>query len=148
MEYEDLPEKDKKRVHFHIVMNFPDRDIAESLWHGGARTQSRRLQPDDCGLTGLAEYVTKNPKGTKRYVCSKNLKKPDIETHDYEITRRRARQIATNYAEAEKYIKKLKWLADYKFVAMKTYLSDITSGAYIYIRLRKKDIPKNYNRRT
>jgi uncharacterized protein (DUF1330 family) len=44
----------KIHAHHHIVMNFPDRDKAEEIWKVGFRPQTRRLQPDDYGLNGLA----------------------------------------------------------------------------------------------
>ena len=47
------------RVHHHIVMSFNNRDVAEKLWKNGGRTQTRRLQPDDYGLEGMARYITK-----------------------------------------------------------------------------------------
>jgi hypothetical protein len=69
-------------------MNFRDRDTAESIWDRG-RKQTRRLQPDDYGLEGLARYVTKGPASEtngKKYTCSKNLDKPKITISDTKMT--------------------------------------------------------------
>lgn len=85
-EFEDDEKKGKKRVHHHIVLNFPDRDVAEQLWRNGARRQTRRLQADDDGYEGLVHYITKDPRGTKRYVTSKNLTKPTITIADCKFT--------------------------------------------------------------
>ncbi len=35
-------------------------------------------RPDDMHFTGLGNYLSKDPKGKKRWCCSKNLKDPDI----------------------------------------------------------------------
>ena len=134
-EYEDDPKKGKKRVHHHIVMNFRDRDVAEAMWHGGARTQSRRLQPDEFGLEGLARYISKDPRGTKRYVCSKNLKQPIITIADKKITRRKARTIVENQDEAAAIFGSI--YRGYYFNDIKAYFSEYASGAYIYVRMWK-----------
>lgn len=134
-EYEFDEVKGKKRVHHHAVVNFTDRDAAEKLWHGGARTQTRRLQPDENGLTGMAQYIAKDPKGTKRYVCSKNLAKPLVTIADRKITRARARKIAENENAAPAIFTKI--YKGYDFTDIKTFYSDYASGAYIYVRMRK-----------
>lgn len=144
-EYEDDPKKGKKRVHHHIVINFKDRDKAEELWRGGARTQTRRLQPDEFGLEGLARYISKDPKGTKRYVCSKNLTQPSVTVADCRITKKKAREIAENIDSAPELFRR--FYNGYDFNDIKTQYSDYCSGTYIYVRMRKPPQPKNKNRR-
>lgn len=130
-EYED----GRKRIHHHAIINFTDRDMAEKLWQGGARTQARRLQPDEFGLTGLAQYITKDPKGNKRYVCSKNLAKPLVTIAEKKMTRSRARKIAENENAAPEIFTKI--YKGYSFTDIKTFYSEYASGAYIYVRMRK-----------
>ncbi len=142
-EYEDDPEKGKKRVHHHIVTNFRDRDIAEKMWHGGARTQARRLQPDEYGLEGLARYISKDPRGTKRYVCSKNLTQPTITVADRKITRKKARTIVENQGDAAAIFGSI--YKGYCFNDIKAYFSEYASGAYIYVRMWKPPQRRNNN---
>ena len=50
------------------------------MWPHGIRTNANRFQPDKFGPEAAAKYMSKDPQGAKRFVCSKNLKKPDIPT--------------------------------------------------------------------
>lgn len=146
-EYEVDEKKGKKRVHHHIVCNFRDRDIAEKLWKGGARTQTRRLQPDNFGLEGLARYISKDPRGTKRYVCSKNLTQPTITVADCKITRKKACQIVENQDCAAAIFGN--YYKGYCFNDIKARFSEYCSGAYIYVRMYKppEAVNKNQKRR-
>ncbi len=136
-EFEDDPKKGKIRVHHHIIMNFHDRDVAEQLWEKGGRTHARRLQPDDFGLEGLARYITKDPKDTKRVCTSRNLKKPSVTFSDTKVTRRKAERIARNENDAEIIFEKL--YKGYSFNDIKVMYSKYVSGAYIYVRMKKKE---------
>jgi hypothetical protein len=124
-----------KRIHHHIVMNFKDRDTAERIWKNGGRTQTRRLQPDDYGLEGLARYITKDSKGSKRYTCSKNLEKPRIYEAYSKFSKRRAEKIAVNPDGAKELFEKI--YKDYIFNDIDIKYSEFVSGCYIYVRLRK-----------
>lgn len=134
-EFEDDPKKEKHRVHHHIVTNFPDRDVAERLWKGGKRTTTRRLQPDKFEYEGLARYITKDPKGNKRYVASKNLKKPVITYADKKFTRRGIERLLRNGNPKTKFEKLYK---NYNFIDLKAYTSDYINGAYVYVRMRRR----------
>lgn len=135
-EYRDADSKRKKRVHHHMITNFPDRDVAEELWNGGGRTQTRRLQPDDFGLEGLARYISKDKGETtiKRYTPSRNLEQPKITIADKKITRRRAEKIATEENMANEIFEKL--YKGYQFKDMEVKYSPYVSGAYIYVRMK------------
>lgn len=123
------------RVHHHVVMNFQDRDIAEKLWKGGGRIQTRRLQPDDYGLEGLARYITKDPKGSKRYTCSRNLKQPKVYEAYSKFTKRRAEKVAMNLDGAKMFFENM--YKTYVFNDIDIKYSEFVSGCYIYARLRK-----------
>ena len=80
------------RPHFHILMTGDgmDRDELESLWKKCDRPNTRRISPDDDFLiTGLGEYISRNPHGTKRWVSSRNLKKPPEPTKSYSKFKKR-----------------------------------------------------------
>lgn len=138
-EYEEDEKKGKKRVHHHIVMNFRDRDIAEEVWDKGGRTHSRRLQPDDYGLEGLARYITKDPKSSKRYSTSRNLDKPDITIANSKMTKRKAEKIARDPNLASDIFQNL--YEGYTFKDIDIKYSEFVSGAYLYVRMRQKDKP-------
>ena len=129
----------KVRIHAHVVMNFPDRDLAEKLWNGKGRTQSRRLQPDDFGLEGMGRYISKNGymKYEKTWAASRNLKEPKITVSDTAISRRRARYFAMSYDDAVAYFERQN--KGYRVLEFKPYISDIVSGVYIYVKMRRRD---------
>lgn len=149
--YEELKyfhsiEKSKKgRWHHHIITNFKDRDVLESLWRGGARKQTRRLQEDINGYEGLARYITKeeleedSEDGTSKkrhtYICSKNLVKPKVTISDYKISRAQARKIAEGRLDPMQLFKKL--YPGYEFNTCEVKTSDIVSGCYLYVKLHK-----------
>jgi len=140
----------KVHAHHHIIMNFWDRDKAESLWTEGGRTQSRRLQPDDMGLEGLARYISKpetkegNRKGAKTYAYSLNLKKPEVKRSDYrmprtnyKLSKKRVSEMALNENRAIEVLEDN--YSGYKLMPpMSVKFSDYTAGAYISARLINK----------
>ena len=70
------PQK-KIKVHHHLLMEKGiDRKVMKDLWTNGTRTEIKELEPDEYGLTGLANYISKDPKGKKRWKSSKGLKQP------------------------------------------------------------------------
>lgn len=129
----------KVRIHSHVVMNFPDRDLAEKLWNGKGRTQARRLQPDDFGLEGMGRYISKNGymKYEKTWAASRNLKEPKITVSDTAISRRRARNFAMSYDDAVAYFERQN--KGYRVLEFKPYISDIVPGVYIYVKMRRRD---------
>lgn len=132
---------EKIRVHHHIVMNLRDRDAAEAIWQNGAYTHTRRLQPNDFGLTGLAKYITKEKHNTKvretskRYSVSRNLKQPTITVADSKITRRRVEKIAQHDVDPQQFFEAV--YKDYTFKNMDVKYSHYVSGAYLYAQLKK-----------
>jgi hypothetical protein len=130
-----------KRVHHHIVMNLNNRDIAEKLWKNGGRTQTRRLQPDDYGLEGMARYITKQKKDSKRYACSRNLKQPKVYEAYSKFTKRRAEKLALDENGAKEVFEKM--YKNYVFNDIDIKYSEFVSGCYIYARMRNYMGDKN-----
>ena len=137
----------KTRVHHHMITNFPDRDVAEELWNGGGRVQTRRLQPDDHGLEGLVRYILKDKKKrpTKRYSVSRNMKEPKVTVADSKMTRKRSERLVTEEICAQELFEK--WYPGYSFNDMEAKLSEWSSGAYIYVRMKKIDSLVKHKRR-
>lgn len=87
LKYVYTQEQGKKsgRIHFHLVLNAGplSRDGIEDLWqHGYAN--ARRLRMDETGVSGLADYLTKQERslGQRRWSCSRNLTRPEPEISD------------------------------------------------------------------
>lgn len=132
-EFEDDPLKKKKRIHHHIVMNFPDRDVAERLWAGGARRNTRRLQRDESGYEGLGRYIMKDPRGTKHYVCSQNLIKPTVTFADFKFSRKKVKRLAMGEADPEEEFRRL--YRGCRLTAFEARESEYVSGYYIYAKM-------------
>ena len=133
---EYLDDGKKIRVHHHCVMNFPDRDLAEKMWTGGARTHTRRLQPDEAGLEGLGRYITKGKeflvKHARMWSASRNLKQPKVTVSDTAVSRRRAQRMGTDYAEAETFFQRCN--PAYRMTFQEVKFSDDVAGVYLYAR--------------
>jgi hypothetical protein len=94
------------RLHHHLLMSGMDRDLLESLWAerkkpiGYVRTQ--RLHPDRSetgnGIERLVTYITKDPKGRKRWSSSRNLKRPVETKNDHKYSRKKVRLTAEDQA--------------------------------------------------
>lgn len=84
--------------HFHIFVTggLDDRTM-ERLWGLGIRVNANNFQPDRFGPEAAAKYVMKSggEAGKKKYICSRNLKKPkcpdpskrDGKTSQYQLER-------------------------------------------------------------
>ncbi len=136
--YEDDPNSKKVRIHHHIIMNYMDRDVAEELW-GKGRANSKRLQPDDFELEGVAKYIAQQSK--IRWSYSKNLKKPTVTKNRTRLTKTKVEKIfAKNINDFKNIFEELYSECNYK--DGKVFYSDIVAGYYIYTKLRKKDVKK------
>jgi hypothetical protein len=140
LKYIYVTESGDKRTHHHIILNIHDRDMAEALWNKG-RTQTRRLQPDDYGLEGMARYITKQKKDSKRYSCSRNLKQPKVYEAYSKFTKRRAEKIASDPNSTKVLFEKM--YPKYIFKDIDIKYSDFVSGCYIYARMRNYMGDKN-----
>ena len=79
--YKSGKKKGLKNYHFHVFITGSgagDRDAYENLWKKGMRVNADRFQPERFGPEAAAVYITKDPQGTRRFACSKNLKKPEV----------------------------------------------------------------------
>ena len=127
------------RAHHHVIMSGDmDRDEVESLWSGGAYPQTRRLRvKEDCGLNGLACYLSKGAKGQKRWGHSTNLKMPVPTVADRKFSRRQAEKIAVDENEVPALFEKL--YKGYGFRSVDIKRSDFVAGAYIYVQMYRKE---------
>ncbi len=129
------------RVHHHVIMSGMDRDVAERLWkHGYAN--ARRLQLDENGISALAAYMMKDPKGKKRWCCSKNLKDPVITVADKKISPRQVERIL-RAAETDGKAIFEKFTPGYAMTHIEVKRSERIEGVYIYVKMHKIEKPDN-----
>ena len=83
--------KGRTLYHFHIFMSGMNRDAAEALWPGGEAVRADRFKPWQFGQEAAAKYMGRGAKGARKFVFSKNCKKP-VE-HEPEIVRRSQQEI-------------------------------------------------------
>lgn len=134
IEFREQEEGKKEiRLHHHLVVNgIVDRDTLEEIWQKG-RANADRLKPDEFGLEGLARYISKDPKGNKRWIPSRNLKQPIIKVNDYKYSGRKVYEIARGDRDilVNNYTNYL--LNDYE-----VNVNEITAGIHINIKMRKR----------
>lgn len=134
-EYKDGEEGKPTRCHHHVIMSGDaDRDELEKVWGQGKRNQTRRMDPDpDTHVAGIVNYISKDPKGRKRWRASKNLKKPIVTTSICRFGKRTAERMATDRAYLESRIAKS--YPGYRFIDAEVRINEINGGFYIYARM-------------
>ena len=115
LKYIIVTEKSEKgRIHHHLIINGGiSRDEVEDLWRRPRRkgqkqgdalgyANARRLQITDQGLDALAGYLSKDPKGRKRWIPSQNLEKPQVSVSDTKTSKRKFYQMTLWPEDCEK----------------------------------------------
>lgn len=137
IEHKEKEEGKTVRLHHHIVMSGGmDRDKVEELW-GKGRANADRLKADEFGYEGLARYISKDPRGSKRWTQSKNLKQPTVRVSDSRFSRRKIEKVASTPEDREAFSK---LYPGYILNDCKVEVNEITAGIHIYIRMRKLQI--------
>ena len=133
------------RIHVHMIINGGiHREELEEIWAKG-RTNAVRLQPDEHGLQGIANYLFRQNagmkeagklQGKKTWTSSKNLKRPKTRKRDCKCSNARVRRIAGDIQhEAKEIMERL--YPGYTFVECRVSHSDIVDGVYIRCLMRK-----------
>lgn len=127
----------KTRCHYHVIMSGDmNRDELEKQWTQGKRNQTRRIDPDpDTHAAGIVSYISKDPKGRKRWISSKNLKKPVVTKSICRFGKRTAERMAADRAYLESRIKKS--YPGYRFIDAEVRINDVNGGFYIYARMAR-----------
>lgn len=125
----------KVRLHHHVILSGDmPRDEIEKVWKLG-RCNASRLQPDECGLSGLANYITKNTYSGKRWAQSQNLIQPKVTVNDHKYSRKKLAKIFEAPSERE-----IEALYEGYFVSrIEQGINDITGTMYMNIMMRKKE---------
>ncbi|WP_294186393.1 hypothetical protein [uncultured Clostridium sp.] len=130
------------KIHWHILIDGDiHRDILETFWNEGTSNVDR-LQQDEEGIKKLCKYMLKDPKGKKRYKCSRgNLEEPPIPSiNDNKYTRRQMIKMVTNQPTKEEIEKMYPGyiLTNFSVVENKKY-----GGIYMNITMRRYVKNKN-----
>ena len=90
LEYREATDdkRTKTRIHHHIIISGMDRDKAEELW-GKGMANANRMQANELGFEELANYLSKDPRGKKRWSQSKNIVIPVPEIKDYKYSNKK-----------------------------------------------------------
>ena len=126
----------KIRCHHHMVMEAVlPIEVVEREWKFGNRTKISFLSPDDMGLTGLATYLSKDPKGKKRWCCSRNLKDPHITRSLSKFSKKKVKKMRDNHNLIKYEMEKSN--PGYIFIDAQVYINDYNGMPYIYARMRR-----------
>lgn len=146
------------RWHHHIVMDGAlDMDTVEKCWKQGRRNEVRRLEKDENGLSGMANYIVKEKervKSEKRWNSSQGLANPDIRV----VYSKRPDAAHGNYKKIGSYVDRMvkdqesirdqmcKWYPDFDFTNAAVYYNDFNCMFYIHGRMRKRRKTENDER--
>lgn len=136
----EYDEENKKRIHHHLIIeNGLSMNEIEETWHFGKRNNVRKVDPDDeDGLTGLAKYLAKDPKGKKRWYGSKNLSKPKVRKSYTVFPYSKIRKmIANDLSIAELMQRQYK---NKKYIEHEIMYNKVNNMFYIHVRMvERKD---------
>lgn len=144
MEYrteEEARQRGRRKIRLHHHLLLPkglEREEIEKIWkHGGCDT--RRLKPDVYGpaLLNLAGYLAKDPRGTRRWGASLNLKKPKVTISDGKITRHRAGRMGSDEYERNRTLEKLYPACE--LIDVYSTINSYNGGVYIYAMMKRRE---------
>ena len=125
--------------HFHLfVTGGLARSVLESMWTDGLRTNADNFQPEKYGPEAIAKYMAKDPQGSKRWVCSRNLDKPlESKPKDGKISRRGVARLAQERVDDAAYWENR--YKGYKFVRCYSRFNDYNGHWYVSVVMYKAD---------
>lgn len=140
LKYISCTEYGKKtgRVHHHIIINGGyDRDEIEKLW-GRGYANSKRLQFEEDGVTGLARYIAKDKHFFKRWNQSRNLDIPEAAQYDGQLNMDDIAEIkeAIDSKSAYQYFEER--YPDFELVEAVYTQNNINRGIYIHFEMRRR----------
>ena len=129
----------KKRIHWHALLQGGlDRSICKALWDAG-RARCDELDPrGKDGLIPLARYMSKDPRGKRRWSASKGLKQPAVSVAEHKISARAVRRVCEDVAGRAAALEKL--YPGYDFIECEVRSNPIMPGVYLYAVMRRRAI--------
>ena len=136
--------KTSGRAHHHLIISGGyDRDEIEKAW-GLGYSNTKRLQFEDDGVTGLAHYIAKEKHFYKHWNASRNLIQPEPIVSDGDISMADIAEVidAIDSGTAYKLFENL--YPDYILTNIEYEKNDVNQGIYIHYDMRRR---KDYDRR-
>ncbi|MBE6685767.1 MAG: hypothetical protein E7591_00870 [Ruminococcaceae bacterium] len=144
--YKTGTRKGRSNWHFHVFLTEMPRDVAEDLWKDGERVNADRFQPERFGQKAAAEYLSKDPRGTKRYICSRNCKKPVVKTSEpKQLSAAKLKNMCETYVGDNAYWERR--YPGYRFIEAYPVWNDYNKRWYLYLEMRKIEEPKKKKRK-
>lgn len=129
--------------HFHcFITGGLDRAGLEELWQHSINADLFR--PDKFGPEAAARYIAKDPRGSKRFSCSRNLIRPKEKIRDGAISRFGVEQLAKNRIDDAAYWEKR--YKGYKFIRCYARYNEYNGYWYVSAVMYKAegDIPPSW----
>lgn len=125
--------------HFHLfITGGITRNVLESMWTNGLRTNADQFQPDKYGPEAIAKYMAKDPQGAKRWVCSRNMDKPvESKPKDGKNSRRGVAIMAQLRVDDAAYWENR--YKGYKFIRCYARFNDYNGHWYVSVVMYKAD---------
>mgnify|MGYP000868854270 FL=1 len=131
------------RINHHIVLKSAvgvTRDEIEELWAKGRGRNRKQLgyancktiRANDNGVTGIASYLSKDPKGKKRWSSSKNLARPISRTNDHKYSQRRLEKLAKLPDQGQGYFENM--YKGYQITELEIEYFEMT-GWHVYLKM-------------
>ncbi len=146
------------RWHHHLVMDGAmDMDTLEKCWGQSSRNEVRRLQKDENGFSGMANYIVKEKKrirSEKRWNSSQGLMDPDIKV----VHSKQPEKGKGSYKKIGKYVDEMvknqnaieeqmkRWYPEFDFRDAEVYYNNFNGMFYIHARMRKRRSQENDER--
>ena len=146
------------RWHHHLVMDGAlDMDTVEKCWGQSSRNEVRRLQKDENGFSGMANYIVKEKKrirSERRWNSSKGLMAPDIKV----VHSKQPEKGKGSYKKIGKYVDEMvknqnaieeqmkRWYPEFDFKDAEVYYNNFNGMFYIHARMRKRRSQENDER--
>lgn len=132
----------KARLHHHLLVNAEagvDRNAIEKAW-GKGYANSVRIQLEHGGIDGLVTYLSKDPKGRKRYTSSRNLVKPLESVSDTKTSRKQFQQLTLWPEDCEDMQKHFEQKhPDYRIISVEKYYNAVTCEWYIRAKMELRE---------
>lgn len=138
------------KIHHHIIMNGDEtnqltRDDIEMLWSKRVKGQGKkkigwadadRLQPNENGIEALLTYLSKDPKGKKRWSSSRNLIRPFERTNDHRFGTRKIEELSKTSDQGMEYFQRKYPKHRIAQIEFKFYER---TGWHVYLKMWKVD---------
>lgn len=139
--YQRGPLKGRANWHFHLVFTGGiDRTELEEMWPKGLRCNANRYQPEKFGPESLAKYMSKDPQGSKRFVCSRNLDRTSLtkpKVKDSKLTPGKVARIAQDRVEDRAFWEKK--FKGYRFIRCYSRFNEHNGQWYISVIMYRDD---------